>query len=1040
MPKQIHISLTALMLYFIIRTSFSHDIDYRFERLTRNEGLSSNSVFSILKDNSGFIWAGGEYGLNRFDGKKIKIFTVFNTKGVMSEGWILSLCDDGDFIWLGTTKGLNKFNKRNEFFTLYLHDSLVENSISSNYINKILKTKNGEIWIATTNGLNKYDRVNDSFIKFKVGNSHGEHNISSDIVQTIFEDSYGDLWIGTGNGLDIFRIRDSSFIHFKNNPEDEFSLSHNSVAAVYEDSRGNIWVSTLRGIDKFERKTNKFYRFIDQRFTNSSFGSDIANISEDIYQNIWFASSSSGILIYDPDNSTFKKILNNPNNNNTIGSNYVASLYNSDSILWIGTNGGGLCSYNFRKWKFDHYKSIFGDTASLSSPIVWSICEDKYKNIWAATSNGLNIFDRNKNRFYLIKHDKNNPNSLSDDNIRYVYRDSKQDMWVVSIGYALEKYIPEINGFKHFYDTNGLGFNGTYFFEDSMGNYWLGCWNGIRIFDKNMKFIKSSLKTVLGKETFSDKSIMSIYEDSRRNIWLATLSGLYIYDYGNDILQSYTKIPDDSNSLSNSSTVAILEDPEGNYWITTYGGGLNKYNYKNNRFTVYTEKHGLAHNLLYGILSDNSGKIWLNSNNGITKFDPISEKFTNYGLGDGVQGLEFASGSFYKSESGEIFFGGINGFNGFIPSEIPVNSVAPKIAFTSFKIFDSEADLPVSVNYTDLIELSYWDNFFSFEFAALDFTNPHSNKCRYILEGIDKNWVEAGYGNIASYTNIQPGEYIFRVTGSNNDGIWNNKGKAIKVIIYPPWWQTAWFRFSVLTIFILVIVVSIRKKFDNIQKEKKAKDEFARQLIASQEKERKLIAYELHDSLVQELLVAKNKAAIAVRNPSGSDENKRYFREISDVLSISMEKVREISHKLKPYEIERFGLTHSLETLVNKINNNSNVRFNYKAVDIDGIFSEEDEVNIFRIIQESINNIIKHSYANNARIDISKDSDIVYILINDNGKGFENDSDNGSCKRNSFGLNGISERVSLMNGKTEIISRKGYGTSINISVPLKRKS
>jgi signal transduction histidine kinase len=335
-----------------------------------------------------------------------------------------------------------------------------------------------------------------------------------------------------------------------------------------------------------------------------------------------------------------------------------------------------------------------------------------------------------------------------------------------------------------------------------------------------------------------------------------------------------------------------------------------------------------------------------------------------------------------------------------------------------------------------MIELSYWDNFFSFEFAALDFTNPQSNKCRYMLEGIDKNWVDAGNENVASYTNIQPGEYIFRVIGSNNDGIWNNTGKAIKVIIYPPWWQTFWLRAGAILAFLVFIGIFLNRKYANLKKEHKNKEEFARQLILSQEQERKTIALELHDSLVQDLLVVKNKASLAIRYPDLPDKYKITFRDISEGISGSMDMVREISHKLKPHEIERFGLTRSLEILAEKVNSSGSIIFTSNLVNINNLLSENDEVNLFRIAQECINNILKHSEANKAHIETYKDEKYIRLSIKDNGRGFDENTIKNSDNILSFGLSGIYERVNLMKGKVSLKTGIGDGTVIEIIIPL----
>lgn len=517
--------------------------------------------------------------------------------------------------------------------------------------------------------------------------------------------------------------------------------------------------------------------------------------------------------------------------------------------------------------------------------------------------------------------------------------------------------------------------------------------------------------------------------------WVGTnFGGLNRFDRNNGIFKSYYFY----SSICCISTA--YEDKNGRFWITDYFNGLRLFERKAGNFIHYTKNEGLADNTAGGMAEDSKGNLWIGTANGLSKFNPDSKIFKNYKKSDGLLTTNFYWGAVLKDKNGFLYFGGDDGFVKFHPDSLQDNPYPPSVVLTDFKLFNKSvkpsesSSLKKNIIVADEISLSYTENIFSFEFAALDYTNPKKNQYAYMLDGVDNEWRYSGNVRIASYTNIDPGEYVFHVKGSNNDGVWNEEGKSIKIIITPPWWQTWWFRSCGAIVIVGVVGFSFNRRLKTVKKEKKSQEEFTRQLISAQEEERKRIAGELHDSLGQNLLVIKNKAMLGLKKK----DNKLLFNEISDLSSSTLQEVREISYNLHPYQLERLGLTKAIESITERALKSTNIIFKDEIDIIDKIFSPEAEINIYRIIQECVNNIIKHSGATEAQLIIKKEHDGVLITISDNGKGFDVNAVLSDKLKRGIGLMDINERAKLFNGKVEFKSAPGMGTTCKISIPLKQ--
>jgi len=817
-----------------------------FKHISLDEGLSQNTIFSIFQDSKGFMWFATQDGLNKYNGYN---FTVYKPEpdnpNSLSHNQINAICEDKScMIWVGTNSGgLNRFDPKKEIFYRYRIDVNDPNCLHSAVINTIYLDNSGALWIGTNGGglslLIPKPGEKERFIHY--GKVPGDpYNLGSNFISSVAEDMFGVLWIGTFNdGLKKFDRQKKKFTHFRRLANDPQSLSLNSVSKVYEDRSGMLWIGTNGGgLNLLDRKTGKFSCFQRKSNNPGSLSSDfVTTIFEDRSGVLWIGTDGGGINRFDRRTETFTRYMRAALDPCSLSHNSVASIYEDRSrILWIGTRGGGLNKFD-REDKFEHYKADPNNPNSLSDNFVYAIYEDRFGILWIGTNGyGLDKFDRKNGTFTHYRRISTDPWSLGSNIIRSIYEDQTGVLWIGTDGGGLNKFSRETETFSHYRriakDPNSLSSNNVRtIYEDRSGILWIGTYGGgFNKFNRETGRFTPYRRIADNPNSLSDDLVYIIYEASTEPgvLWIGTFNGgLNRFNTLEETFTRYEANQDDSHSLSSNSVTSIYEDHAGRLWIGTYGGGLNKMLCKQGetpKFVHYTEKNGLCNNSIYGILEDPDGHLWMSTNKGLSRFDPKTEAFKNYNARDGLQGNEFNGGAYFKSKSDEMFFGGLNGFNAFYPFHVKDNPHKPSVVITGFKIFNEsvgiggDSPLQQSITWTNELLLSYKQDAFSFEFAALDFTIPENNNYAYMMDGLEKNWNYTDSGKrFASYTNIAPGEYIFRVKGSNNDGTWNKKGTSIRIIITPPFWATWRFRIFLLLLVMGLVLVWYRKRLKNVR-------------------------------------------------------------------------------------------------------------------------------------------------------------------------------------------------------------------------------
>ncbi len=804
------------MAAWLVATAASaQHLPSRFVNLTKQHGLSDSTVEAIVEDHRGFMWFGTPDGLNRYDAHTFAVYRHDpGDPRSLSDSYVLSLLEDNSGrLWIGTLNGLNRYDRETDSFTRYRHDPEDPASLSNKVIFALHEDHDGDLWIATVWGLNRFQPEKGTFVRYLPDEERPERGPSVPYIRTISEDRAGGLWFGTGEGgLVLLDRRSDTFTSYRHSSADPKSLSHDDVWDILEDSAGELWIATIDGLNRFDRKTQGFDRFRYQAGNPDSLSSShVDTILEDRQGVLWIGTDGGGLNRFDRDTGTFSSYRHDPAGETTLGSDVVRTLYeDSKGDLWIGTYTGGVSFLNRSHAAFSYYRHLVSDPESLSHSSVLSFFEDRDRGLWIGTEGGLNRFDPETGIFHRYRHDPEDPKSLSADAVLSILQDSRGRLWAGTFYGGLNRLDSAAGSgsFTRFLhdadDPRGLGNPHVWdIFEDSRGALWLGTFGGVYRFDPENEVFTPYLADSDDDSSIGNNIVWSFYEDRDGTLWLATQEGLSRYDRSADSFTTYRHDDHDDSSLSHDQVMSIHEDEQGRMWLGTEGGGLNRFDRASETFTEYHMSDGLPSEVVFGILEDGRGRLWLSTKEGLSRFDPETAAFTNYNRSDGLLAYPFSRNSCLKSRGGEMVFGGINGFSSFFPDQVRDNTEIPPVVLTELQIFnrpvasgDASGALERDITEAKRIRLRYEQSVISLAFSALNYRAPEKNRYAYMLEGFDPDWRDVTPRQSATYTNLDPGDYVFRVKGSNNSGVWNEEGAQVHITVSPPIWATWWFRLA----------------------------------------------------------------------------------------------------------------------------------------------------------------------------------------------------------------------------------------------------
>jgi signal transduction histidine kinase/ligand-binding sensor domain-containing protein/DNA-binding response OmpR family regulator len=778
----------------------------RFTHLSGEQGLSNSTIEAIYQDGPGFIWIGTRDGLNRYDGHEMVVYRNDpEDSGSLSDGYVRCIFEDREHqLWIGTVNGLNRLNRAKDRFTRWKHRDGDSGSLSNSGITALLEDHKGQLWVATSGGMNLLDKKTGRFRHFRMGGGPG--SLRDDRINCLLEDRSGQIWVGTQSGLDIFEPETGRFTAIENPAIS--NASGNTIIAIREDRQGNIWLGTEDdGLFLFDPLRKSFTRYGHSDKDATSLGNNMIKcMLTDHKGQVWAGSINGGLNLFHAAGRSFFHYTYEPGVGTSLSQRTISALFEDrQGNLWVGTHRGGINIYSPGMEKFKLWREESSPN-SLSYNDVKTFCEDRSGNIWVGTDGGgLDLFLRDEHIFRHYRNDPFNDRSLGSNAVLDVFQDREGELWVSTWGGGLNHFNRQRGDFTRYLNNpaNPHSLSSNFVqkcFEDFSGNFWVATYyGGLNIFDRTKGVFTRVLNDPTGKTSLTGKNIVSLLEDREGRIWIGTDDGGL--NCWNESTRHFSHYFDKEEKMPDLRV--LFQDSHGRLWAGQKG--LYVFDPVRDSFLLYQNKAGLAGEFIKGIAEDGAGVLWISTSNGLTRLDPQTRGFKKFNTGDGLQDQEFEANAFLKTKDGELYFGGINGFNSFYPGAIMANGFIPPVVITGFQLSNRKVEVEGNISLTPEMRLSYKQSTFSFTFSALNYTIPENNQYAYRMEGLDTAWNYVGKETKAAYTNLSPGHYVFRVKASNNDGLWNEEGTAIRVIITPPFWRTDWF----ITLLVLLVAAGL---------------------------------------------------------------------------------------------------------------------------------------------------------------------------------------------------------------------------------------
>jgi len=880
--KKIRFLFSAVVLFAVLNCAsflYSESI-LKFKHLTIEDGLSASTVTGLLRDSRGFMWFGTQDGLNRYDGYEFNIFRhqAGNPDSIGDDFITAVLEDQRGNIWVGSSYGgMSCYNPQTGCFRRYRTGKNNPFSVSHNSVSRLSEDAAGRLWIGTAGGGLNLLMPKSPLIHYYRHEPGNPQSPAGDTVRSLYADRDNVVWVGLENGgLDRLTVTDEEdgngkpqlrFTHFGYDPNRADSVSMSGVWAIYRDRADVLWVGTKNnGLYRFNSESETFSNYKHLPEDPDSLGSNsISAISEGPDNTLWIGTFGAGLNSLPPDREKrlaeegklhFRRRLIPGRIAENSSNSTILNIYtDAYGILWIAVFGEGVTFLTPKSRNFDHYYAAADSRRHLSDSRVWSFCEDNAGNLWIGTNNGVDRLHTANGEFTHFSPAKGNFRGPVHHMIFSLLLDQKGVIWAGTNGSGLERifrsrrngvedvrfepYRPAHSPLLHQITTlNMLEQRNGLILAASITD-------GFFRIDPDSDTVTHFPAAPETPGGLNSSYVWTFFEDSRGTLWVGTHGGgLNRMDTQTDTFTHFTNNPDDPYSISYGLVSDIHESAAepGILWVSIYGGGLNRFDTYTGRFKHFGKANGLTTNKLHSILEvrakdgrTGTGHLWISSNNGLWEFDPDTESFYSYSADDGLQSSEFNSCAALETSDGRFLFGGINGFNAFYPRHIKKNTNVPYIVLTGFKLFNQARELdaqgvpiesgntnfPVPLSALETIRLRYNRNFFSFQFAALDFTSPRHNRYAYRLQGVDKDWVYVSADDRqAVYTDVKPGQYVFQVKGANSDGAWNETGTTLQVVVESPFWGTLWFKGVSLLVALGFLGQLVRSRFRHLEKQR----------------------------------------------------------------------------------------------------------------------------------------------------------------------------------------------------------------------------
>lgn len=1073
-------SLKYCMLAFLISLALigdAHGQELRFDRFTLEQGLSNMVIRDIHQDRYGIMWFATEHGLNRYDGYEFKVFRYHPYDSLsMAANWIDQIEEDQEGnIWLRLSiGGVCKFDRGRQEFHYFTYDRATPNT-TNNYCRELYCDALGRVWVGTWEGLNLVSDTGSTFLPLPYLDDKGEELSEGIPVETVIMDRWNQLWVGTREGLYVLNPEEGALVPATFTGEKGPERIEGNVSKLYEDRKGRLWVATFQqgmfmaqsgaknfvkvpmegnaeatlwgivfamdlvedpsgriwasfweeGLYELDEKKLRFTRVLPER-DSALF---IRDLMPDSSGYIWGVNHDYRLLRFNPRNNSLDRIRPEKEREGLPGSTTFGPIYTSrEGNIWLGSSGSGIYKISRGRQKFSLYDS-WGKQEDFNN-YVSALCEDSEGYIWIGTGGGLYRQDRLTGKFRLYRREYKNENSLGSNVIRALAQDSE-------------------------------------------GNLWIGHDRGVDVLDPARRRFRHYFKDPNNKGALSSSIIQGIYEDRQGDMWICTSNGLHLYDKENDSFVRYLHDPDNINSLNSSSVRVVYQEEDGTYWVGnivgmlskmrriprspepdslvfehflfrgennpelkvmtintlhigrdnriwvgTFSNGLLEYNREENRLVSVMDPERPPIPNIAGILEDSKGGLWISSCDGLYFFDPVRNTFRHYDTNDGLQSRQFRIGAYLKTRDEKMYFGGINGFNAFEPGDIRPNPDVPAPILTSFFKMGEEVRFDKPLAEVPSVDLRYNENYIRIGFVSPDYNNPERNTYAYKLEGMDADWITAGTRRVASYTNLPPGDYLFRVRTSNSDGRWNPEEARLSLSISPPFWQTLWFYILIGLLLAGAILLAFRLRV-------RAKLKKIREIEAIRQK----AAADFHDELGHRLTRISLLAEVMDRKYNGEAEGIREYlgkiKENSRGLNSSM---RDFLWALDPKKDSVYELAILLKDFGDDLFDNSQIGFSIGSIgpELKNLHLNMDwKRHLVLIFKEAMHNSLKHAGCENVSLKVGLHDEELRLELSDDGVGFVPDA-----RSEGYGIRNMKNRAKLLKGQLEISSNEQTGSLI----------
>ncbi len=1035
------------------------------------EGDSISTSTSIVQDSAGFMWFGGENGLARYDGKDVKVYQAEpQTPGVLSSSYIWDLViDRTGVLWMATTNGLNRYDPNHD--TFYSYTTLEYPDLADNLIRSLAVDEHNNLYIGTAKGLSVLNSDRTVFKNYV--NTQSSDSLVQNFVRSVFVDRSNRIWIGTSaHGLERFDPATETFEHF-GHIDEPVSVSHNNVSAIAQDHLGRIWIGTYGGgVSLLDEETRTFRRYQHEpEKPNSLSGNTVWDIFSDRDNNLWIATSTGGLSLYRPDTDDFERIVNRPYDAQSILSNSNRSIFQDrEGDLWIGSFPSGINYLNRSSTRVENYFHQPDDKTSLSHSGILAFMEDSSGTLWVGTEGGLNAFDPKTGRFTRYLHDDKDPYSLRSDVVLAIEEDYDGSLWIGTWGGGLHRFDKATGRFHNYYPSPQIqgSISSEFIWDillDSNNDLWIGTEaGGLNRYDRET----DRFELFTGPDDTADLSsfnfIWSILEDHNNRLWLGTLSGLAMFNRTEGTFTRYQHQPDNPQSLSSDLVIKVYEDSRGRLWIGTQDQGISIFNPNNGTFHRLTRQHGLPSLAVASFIEDNNGFIWAGTVNGLARIDPNTFEIRSFGRGNGLISSHYNRDASYKDEIGRLYFGGTEGFSIFHPADLETNQDAPTVVITGFSVLNQPVDigkpgspLTQAIENTDHIELGHADSTFAFTFAALSYRSPDRNQYEYKLQGFDTRWIPSRGSNTATYTNIDPGTYYFKVRAANSDGVWNAEGTVIKISVLPAPWRTWWAYAGYMLLATLVMLGVVRAKMRQVELEKEKRvnaklrklDQLKDSFLANTSHELRTplngiigLAEALADGAFGKLNndVIYNLNMIAI-------SGKRLSALINDILDFS--KLSEDRLVLRKTAVDLYNVTCNVFALLRTLADSKSVRL-VNEVPVTLAKVEADENRLQQILINLVGNAIKYTDEGHVKIYARAQEHGVLVAVEDTGTGITTadqeqifsaftqleSKDNREYGGTGLGLAITKQLIQLHGGQLHLVSVPGKGSTFSFHLKL----